>query len=619
LEEKNLITYHSNRIEFVMKDLDGNVVWIQERYLQPINLNGKQLKSKTKTGTHAGYFFHTDIDFSKPIIITEWEIDTYSLELPNIIWLQGISGLKALVEQLQEKKVQDIYILTDNDEPSNKAIGSLLNFDKVFLSWIYDSRSVLGDLKDVNEYIVANGDITLEKIQEHGKWLHTYLDLIDDLIIYGERWWVSINHNNFSQYFIKKYNISTVGGNIFQYQNWIWKLLDSHFVKKSIIDEIEILIATMIKKITISDTNNIYEFMLANGYDVWLEQNLFIQDNTDINLQDWIYSPADKTLTPYKREHYKIQKFNYPYNIFSSYEVPSKWLYFLNEILDGYQDKDSIIWFLQEFLGYCLTESTKFEKALLVYGGWCNGKGVLFSVVRHILGEENCSSIPLHTINNPQNLYTLFGKLINIEGDMSHGVQLDDAIIKKLVSWERIMIKPMYKQPIEFWPKVKLLIATNTLPFLKSIDNSVRRRFAFLELKQSFYGKEDITLVDKLITEKESIFVWAIQWLGKLLARWNFEIPTELVNLLEVFIKDNDPVASFIEDMNIVQSDTNKVSNADIYKSFSIYCKQNWLQIPRSRIFNQSLVNKWFKKFKDSNRRWFMLSIWAHCHIEMPD
>jgi phage/plasmid-associated DNA primase len=54
-------------------------------------------------------------------------------------------------------------------------------------------------------------------------------------------------------------------------------------------------------------------------------------------------------------------------------------------------------------------------------------------------------------------------------------------------------------------------MATNELPYVKTIDDSIKRRFVFLQLKQSFKGKEDVTLIDKIITEKEAIFARAIQ------------------------------------------------------------------------------------------------------------
>jgi putative DNA primase/helicase len=72
-----------------------------------------------------------------------------------------------------------------------------------------------------------------------------------------------------------------------------------------------------------------------------------------------------------------------------------------------------------------LVTDTKYQKALLLYGSGANGKGVFLSAIRNLLGFNNCSNVGLHEINNAQNLYNLFGKLVNIDSDMQQDVQLD--------------------------------------------------------------------------------------------------------------------------------------------------------------------------------------------------
>lgn len=97
----------------------------------------------------------------------------------------------------------------------------------------------------------------------------------------------------------------------------------------------------------------------------------------------------------------------------------------------------------------------------------------------------------MHEINRDQNLYLLFGKLALVDSDMQQSVQIDSGIIKKLVSGESILGKVVYQKPISFAPRARLLLATNELPYLRSVDNSIARRFIFLHLKQSFFGRED--------------------------------------------------------------------------------------------------------------------------------
>jgi putative DNA primase/helicase len=156
---------------------------------------------------------------------------------------------------------------------------------------------------------------------------------------------------------------------------------------------------------------------------------------------------------------------------------------------------------------------------------------------------------------------------------MQQSVQLDSGIIKKLVSGESISAKSVYKQPIEFVPYARLLIATNELPYLKTIDDSIRRRFIFLHLKQSFYGRENPNLKNEILTEKNDILVRAIKGgLGRLLQRDHFCIPEELEHELNNFIRENDTIELFLEDGDVERNENEKIHNRDLYPRYKMYC-----------------------------------------------
>jgi len=142
------------------------------------------LKSKTTTGTHVGYFY-TDLDFTKPVIIVEGEMDRMSaltLGIPNIVGLQGVGNLKKLVEALLEKDVKDIYLLVDNDSPANKAITSLLQLDEPSLKRLWDSRKCLGEYGDLNELLKDGEIVSFSEIKKQAKSLRAYFDLLRSFV-----------------------------------------------------------------------------------------------------------------------------------------------------------------------------------------------------------------------------------------------------------------------------------------------------------------------------------------------------------------------------------------------------------------------------------------------------
>ena len=608
LGEQDLLSFEENKICFKMKDLDWNVTWIQERFIEPIILYWKAIKSKTSTGSRVGYFYQ-QIDYNLPVIVVEGEIDWLSsLYLPNVIGLQSVSWLGKLVEVLKDKWIATIYLLVDKDDPADIAISKLLSMDDTFLSNVFDCRDLLWNFKDVNEFICWWKTIELDSIFMCTKSLWDFKKLTNKLLINGQT--IKINHNEFAKYMISKFNLASTQKNLFVYdyenKKWIRQPLEKEYVEKLIMQQLEYLLSYVISNFKITDLKHTLDFMIANANTDEIKEWLFAQSINEINLFDGILDLETKQIRDYIKEDYKFQKLPYSREVFDNYSEPKQFLNFLNEILEWHEDTQEIISFLQEFIGRLFIANTKYEKALLVYWSGANWKGVLLSIIREILGIQSCSSIWLHEINKDQYLYNLIGKLANVDSDMQQNVQLDSWIIKKLVSWENISAKSVYKQPIEFKPYCRLLIATNELPYLKTIDNSIRRRFIFLHLKQSFYGKENPNLIDEILEEKNDIFVWSVMWLTRLLERWNFLIPKELEQELERFIKENDSVELFLDDWEVERNDEGKIYIKYLYSHYKNYCLDNWLKPLSKRTLSRRLSEKWFKKDKDCQWRYFL-------------
>jgi hypothetical protein len=159
LESKKMIICYENELYIAMRDIEGEKVWTQIRYTKPVN----GLKSKTKQWDKVGYFF-TVLDFTKPIIIVEGEIDFLSLaHIDNVIWVQWVANLNKLVIWLQEKGGNEIYLLIDNDDAADKSIDTLIK-KTTSLDSIFDCRWYLENFKDINDYLIAWNVFNKEKM-----------------------------------------------------------------------------------------------------------------------------------------------------------------------------------------------------------------------------------------------------------------------------------------------------------------------------------------------------------------------------------------------------------------------------------------------------------------------
>src|SRR5262249_22308844 len=69
---------------------------------------------------------------------------------------------------------------------------------------------------------------------------------------------------------------------------------------------------------------------------------------------------------------------------------------------------------------------------------------------------------------------------------------------------------------------------------------------------ESWYGREDIRLTDKLLAEMPSILLWAIEGWRRLRDRGHFVQPDTGAELVEELEELSSPVAAFIEERCVV-------------------------------------------------------------------
>ena len=600
MEQKNLISYNDNKICFKMKNLDGDITGVQERYIKPIILHDKEIKTKTQFWWQVSYFY-LSIDYKKPIIICEWEIDFLSLAyLENVIGLQWINGLKWLLEQLFHKWASYIYILTDSDPASDKAIWSLLSLEEETLINVYDARNMLWKYKDVNDYTIGEWDILLEAIYDNAKSLGGFLNLYKSFIEYGTGGKISISYNNFVKYLIGKFSYESAKGNIFSYKHeGIWEIVDPDELKNTIKKELECF---NFSKITRRDIEEIFELIRIDSFSPKLRENLLKVDDKDINFVDCIYNVHTKEKRPYSKLEYKRHKLQYHSSLLQNNEKPELFLSFLHQIFEGYSQVDGIIEFLREYIAHLFLPLTKFELALFFRWNAANWKWTIMRVIEHLLSENNVSYLWINNMYKAEKVSALFSKLANLDTEMSYWSNLNSAEVKKIISGEKTEGRFLYKDGFFFRPYARIIIASNSIWKVRDFaDNGAFRRFIFIYLKQTFLWREDVDLKEKLIQELDKIFAWSIQSLENLLNRNKFVIPSELMDQTKEAFKEQDSILLFLEDC-MQKWPEFKIYNKDLYSMYKRFCKDTWEIAVSQIVLSKRLLSLWFKRFWGNDR-----------------
>jgi len=305
-----------------------------------------------------------------------------------------------------------------------------------------------------------------------------------------------------------------------------------------------------------------------------------INASGDLNLRNCMLYLEERASYDHSPEYYSTVQLDVDYNPEST---SPKWIKTLSEIFEDDEEKIKV---LQEFFGLCLTTETKFEKCLFCVGEGANGKSLILHVLQAILGNQNCSAIPLEQFGNRHYLANLFGKLANIS------IETFDSTFKAIISGDSIEADNKYKQPFTFKPFSKLIFALNDLPRVEDKSHGYFRKVIILRFKRRFTEEEqNRNLKDELVEEMDGIFNWCLEGLVRLVERGYFEIGPTITHEIDEYKRENNNVIVFVEEKCEIGLSTIPVD--DLYAVYAIWCKDNGHQALSKINFGKELQRQY--------------------------
>ena len=166
---------------------------------------------------------------------------------------------------------------------------------------------------------------------------------------------------------------------------------------------------------------------------------------------------------------------------------------------------------------------------MMLVGPKRSGKGTIARVLRGLVGTENVCGPTLASLGTNFGLWPLLGKSIAQISDARLGGRADQAaIVERLLSIsgeDALTVDRKILESITCKLKTRIMLLTNELPRLLDSSGAFASRLIVLQLRESFYGREDHELIDKLLAELPGILVWAIEGWYRLHQRRRFLQP----------------------------------------------------------------------------------------------
>lgn len=378
--------------------------------------------------------------------------------------------------------------------------------------------------------------------------------------------------DKFAKYLIDKYNIKIINGALHIYQDNYYQS-SYKAIEKAMISEIPVLSKSKRQEVL-----------------SYLE---IIADNTNkincnyICFNNGVYDIQNDTLLEHSPKYIITNKIPHNYSNTQSCVVDTM----MKNISCNNQQ---LINLLYEMAGTTLYSRNEFAKAFILVGQGSNGKSTFLTMIKHMLGDYNFSSLDLNKLDDRFSTIMLYNKLANISDDMSDSFIPDMALFKKIVTGETINAEQKGQPKIDFNPFCKILLSANNIPRMgKGRDTyAISRRLMIIPFNAHFDQNNDDYnqfIADELSTEQaiEHLIFNAVKALRNLLNNKCKFTSIDLVNeQIDEFVKDNNPILSFFDEI----SDINNMSTDDVYLQYAVFCNENGFQKINKNIFVKECI-----------------------------
>ncbi len=225
------------------------------------------------------------------------------------------------------------------------------------------------------------------------------------------------------------------------------------------------------------------------------------------------------------------------------------WLDFLGQVFEGDEERVKL---LQEWFGYCLLPTNRFEKFMWLQGPSRAGKGSTTTVLEALVGQDHFTGFSLHRLAETHGLEMLVGKHVavcgetNLTGDRSKYRILET--FNRILGNDPVEINEKYQRGFSTKLPTRFTLTSNEEISFVDHSGAWVERMLVLPYRRSFSASPDIGLKGRLCTEVEGINSWALEGYGRLVKQGRFTEPALSRDKKNEARRSNSHAFAFLQD-----------------------------------------------------------------------
>lgn len=273
-----------------------------------------------------------------------------------------------------------------------------------------------------------------------------------------------------------------------------------------------------------------------------------------------------------------------------NYDENHKYTHEIFEFLNKVFTKPDIKDFVLKVMASCLNGSIREERFHIWTGVGSNGKSCLIDLFEHAFGEYCCKlPVTLLTQKRPaanganSELARTKGKRFTVLQEPSEDEKLNIGYMKELTGGDVILVRALYKEPFEFKPQFKMVLACNHLPNVPSDDGGTWRRIRVVEFTSKFTSNPDPSKENEFMIDtdlKGKFDDWKEHFMALLMLYYKkycdegIQEPDDVLRCTKDYQKNNDVFLEFVE-QEIEKHDRSSIGMCDAWTRFTYWVKEN--------------------------------------------
>lgn len=272
-----------------------------------------------------------------------------------------------------------------------------------------------------------------------------------------------------------------------------------------------------------------------------------------------------KSHVNYNQMAYNVNLYNPNDN--TNWDIES-WMF---DIANNDPEVTQLLW---EILSAVVRPFVRWNKMAMFYSNkGNNGKGTLCSLMRNLIGETSCASIPLSDFCKDFLLEPLLHSSAIIVDENDVGDYIDKSgNLKAVITGDPVQINRKFKQPVSYSFHGMVVQCINDLPRVRDKSDSIHRRMLFVPFLKCFTGIER-----KYIKEEYLRRIDVLEYvLLKVLHMNHYQLSTPACcNMcLNEYKENNDSLRVFLDEI-LPECKWDMLPFQFLYDLYSAWCEKN--------------------------------------------